>query len=149
MPLTIAIQSASAGATVVYTRGSVTQQDHLRINWNPEQSCFVIARLIALWYLAQRVNWKNKVEIILWAPKKYRLATPYGDIDLGQQWLEGTGLSGGTKPLPESKLADRQCVLWYSHESNFSESTHGINLQGKIKHFVELPMNPQITQNRR
>ena len=75
-----------------------------------------------------------------------RLATPYGDIDLGQQWLEGTGLSAGTKPLPESKLADRQCVLWYSHEGNFPESNHGINLLGEIKIFWKITATTQRDQ---
>ena len=38
------------------------------------------------------------------------LLTPYGDRDLGQNWLSNGLLPDGTKPLPEPMLTHFQCV---------------------------------------
>ena len=60
------------------------------ICWNP-----VVCRLSILWYLTLFCGYLGKQMKNLTG---CGLVTPYGDIDLGQHWLDGT------KPLPEPVL---------------------------------------------
>ena len=61
------------------------------------------------------------------------LVIPYGH----RSWsaLAQVLLPDSTKPLPGPMLIYHQGVLWYSHESKLSGSTHDINPQMKLENY--------------
>ena len=65
---------------------------------------------------------------LLWKSTHCGLVTPYDDIDLVNVGSDNGLLLDGTKPLPELMLTHHQWVLWKTHGSNLSGSSHGINL---------------------
>ena len=55
-----------------------------------------------------------------WTLTECDTVTPYGDIDVGQNWLSKALLPDGIKPLPEPMWLIIIDVLWHSHEGNFT-----------------------------
>ena len=64
------------------------------------------------------------------------IVTPYGDIGLGNTGLGNGLLPDGIKPLPEPMLHIITELLWYSPESNFTQSVQATMLYKDFENYV-------------